>query len=75
MKTNANYIENQIELEKGKPAWAKTEQPINTLERCLEVAAPMFDDSAVVSVNVQSTFGIVEVRRNGQFFMAQEVTA
>ena len=73
MKKNTYTDENQTT--QTKPAWAKAEQPINTLERCLEVATPMFDDSAVVSVYVQATFGLVEVRRNGQFFMAQEVAA
>jgi hypothetical protein len=59
----------------AQPAWAKTELPINTLERCMEVAIPMFADSAVVSVNVQATFGLVEVSRYGQGFAAQEVAA
>jgi len=35
----------------------------------------MFADSAVVSVNVQATFGLVEVSRYGQGFAAQEVAA
>ena len=72
-KQNTNTDENQTA--QTKPAWARTEVPINTVMRCLEAATPMFADSAVVSVNVQATFGLVEVRRNGQCFMVQEVAA
>jgi hypothetical protein len=39
------------------------------LSEIREAAASMFLDSAVVSVNVQSTFGTVTVFRNGEIFM------
>ena len=55
----------------AQPAWARTDLPINSVERCKEAAAPMFADSAVVSVNIQASFGIVEVRRDGTCWLQQ----
>jgi hypothetical protein len=38
----------------------------STLDALRAIAAPMFTDPAVVSVNVQASFGIVTVYRDGQ---------
>ena len=56
------------------PAWAnrpdrlkefKAQLPITTVAACVAAAAPMFEDSAVVSVNIMATFGEVCVHRSG----------
>jgi hypothetical protein len=41
-----------------------------TLTEIRNAAASMFSDSAVVSVNVEASFGMVTVYRNGEIFMA-----
>jgi hypothetical protein len=41
-----------------------------TLTEIRNAAASMFDDNAVVSVNVQASFGLVTVFRNGEIFAA-----
>lgn len=44
---------------------------VSTLDAIRAIAAPMFSDSAVRSVNVQATFGEVTVNRDGSIFMAE----
>ena len=46
-----------------------SELPSN-LNEIRNAAAAMFSDPAVISVNVEATFGLVTVYRNGDIFMA-----
>jgi hypothetical protein len=42
----------------------------SNLNEIRNAAASIFSDPAVISVNVEATFGLVTVHRNGDIFMA-----
>jgi hypothetical protein len=48
----------------------KTEKQIVTLSDIHAAATPMFQDKAVMSVNVQAQWGLVTVFRDGSVFAA-----